>query len=361
MKSLILLLSLFFMLPDDVIGGNERETALQIQIGSGILLPHGEELHFLDAGRFRTIGMTYEWRKRGEEPWHASFAYPSSGVFASYTTFGNRETLGYKLTAGPFVRFPLFFQKGATGLHLKLAGGASWLEKPFDSQDNPRNLAIGTHLNVFVKAELEVSYQFTEKWEVNAGLSFNHFSNGSFKKPNKGINYALLELGVLRIFNPKERVPSLELLAQKTNFTSVMLSASVRSPSMRSNSQYGVLTIQGAYNHWISKKFYLMGGFDLVYNAGNRREAEIRNRNPDAQWINYQLGLFGGIAMNYGPSTIFFNKGYFVFSENISTAGFYHRLGYRRSLSDRYFVHAGIFSNYFQANFLDLGIGIKFR
>lgn len=361
MKSLIPLLLFFFMLPDYVVGGNGRETALQIQFGSGILLPHGEELNFLDAGRFRTIGMTYEWRKRGEEPWHASFAYPSSGVFASYTTFGNRETLGYMLNVGPFVRFPLFFQKGATGLHLKLAGGASWLEKPFDSQDNPRNLAIGTHLNVFVKAELEVSYQFTEKWEVNAGLSFNHFSNGSFKKPNKGINYALLELGVLRIFNPKESVPPLESLDQKSNFTSVMLSASVQSPSLRLKTQFGVLTIQASYNHWISKKFYLMGGTDLIYNAGNRREAELRNQNPDANWINYQIGLFGGIAMNYGPSTIFLNKGYFVFNENMSTAGFYHRLGYRRSFSDRYFVHAGIFSRYFKANFLDFGIGIKFR
>ena len=361
MRLLGLLLLLLFLLPDFIMAGDDRETALQIQYGSGFLFAHTEELNYLDAGRFRTIGVSYEWRKRGEEPWHSYFAYPSSGVFASYTTFGNRETLGYLLTAGPFVRFPLFFQKGATGLQLKLAGGASWLEKPFHPQNNSRNLAIGTHLNVYFKAKLAVSYQIAEKWELNTGLSFNHFSNGSFQKPNKGINYAQLELGLLRIFNPKERVPTLEPLAQKTNFTSVMLSASMRSPNLRSNSQFGVLTIHAAYNHWISKKFYLMGGADLVYNAGNRRESEIRNLNPDAKWINYQFGLFGGIAMNYGPSTIFLNKGYFVFSENISTAGFYHRLGYRRSLSNRYFVHAGIFSNYFQANFLDLGIGIKFR
>lgn len=359
MKPLTLLLILLLFSPEFVMATDQRETALGIQYGNGFLLAHREELNYLEAGRFQTIGFNYEWRKRGEEPWHSHFAYPASGFFASYTSFGNWETLGYKLTAGPYVRFPLFFQNGVAGMHLKLAGGASWLEKPFEPQENPRNLAIGTHLNVYVKAQLEFTYRLLNNWEATAGISFNHFSNGSYKKPNKGINYTLLELGLLKVFNPKEVVPYEMPISQKSNFTSILLSGSLRSPHINSDSQFGVLTFQASYNYWISKKFYLSGGADLVYNAANRREAEIRNRNPNARWINYQIGLYGGVAMNYGPSTLFFNKGYSVFSEDITTAGIYHRLGYRRSLSDQFFVHAGIFSNYFKANFMDIGIGIN--
>jgi hypothetical protein len=80
------------------------------------------------------------------------------------------------------------------------AFGASFNFNPFDSVSNPNDVLIGSKRNCFVGLGLGATYQFNPRWQVVAGAEFRHFSNGSIKQPNFGINVLQASLGVA--YNP---------------------------------------------------------------------------------------------------------------------------------------------------------------
>ena len=60
--------------------------------------------------------------------------------------------------------------------------------KHYDSVSNPKNLLVGSLLTVHLNIGLYAFYQLSKQLDLGAGLSFIHFSNGGFERPNQGFN-----------------------------------------------------------------------------------------------------------------------------------------------------------------------------
>jgi hypothetical protein len=339
----------------DVEAGPEWSAGLRY--GNGILLPHKEELHYLNNGRYQSVELNYEWRVDGSHRWHKIYAYPSFGFSATFSHHGDSKKLGRSIALSTYARLPLLRITDRSKLNLRMSGGGLYVENPFDPVSNHRNLAIGTHLNVFVQCMLEYSLRLNQDWDASLGMQFNHFSNGSYLKPNKGVNYAMLSAGVYRVFNRDFRKPEIQDRYIPKTELAVMISGSLRSPHINSNSQFGVGTLNFHFNRRFSRKFFATAGTDLVYNAANRRDLEIRNLAEVSRSENFQMGVFAGVGMRMGKTSLVITKGYTVVSYDGPTAGIYHRFAFRQQFHPDFFYHIGIFSNYFKANFLDFGIG----
>lgn len=131
----------------------------------------------------------------GKNEWEAIYNYPYLGLTFYHANFGlnfegNDEvgkTLGSVNAIYPFINYPLVSGENAQ-LTFKLGAGLGLLTKCFDHFDNYQNYAIGSHLNAAVNLSFEYRQRIGSRLMSVASFGLTHFSNGSTKLPNYGLN-----------------------------------------------------------------------------------------------------------------------------------------------------------------------------
>lgn len=132
--------------------------------------------------------------KSGTHNWHHAFNYPEVIFSVLYADFGSKY-LGKGIAALANIQFDAI-KTDAYSIYTRLGAGAAYITERFDSISNPQNEIIGSHLNDVNKLGLGVNVNFLPRWRFSGGLSVTHFSNGSVKKPNRGINLRSIELAL---------------------------------------------------------------------------------------------------------------------------------------------------------------------
>lgn len=59
---------------------------------------------------------------------------------------------------------------------------------PYHETTNPHNKVIGSKVTAYIDADFYLKWQLSNQVDVNAGISFTHFSNGNTTIPNAGLN-----------------------------------------------------------------------------------------------------------------------------------------------------------------------------
>ncbi len=121
---------------------------------------------------------------------------PYFGLGFYSSTFHNAD-VGYPNALYFFLTIPIKFEEDKKfTLSYSGAYGISYNFNAFDSINNPTNVFLGSERNIYVHLEFDMNYKFNEKWAAYGAVGFKHFSNGSFKQPNFGINLLPVTLGV---------------------------------------------------------------------------------------------------------------------------------------------------------------------
>lgn len=132
--------------------------------------------------------------KIGTHNWHKAFNYPEVIFSLLYTDFGS-PYLGKSISALANIQMDII-KTEAYSVYLHMGAGAAFITERFDSLTNPHNEIIGSHINDVNKVGMGINVNFLPNWRFNGGFSLAHFSNGSVKKPNRGINLRNIELGL---------------------------------------------------------------------------------------------------------------------------------------------------------------------
>lgn len=132
--------------------------------------------------------------KTGSHNWHQAFNYPEVIFSLLFADFGN-PYLGKSISALANIQMDAI-KTEAYSVYLRMGAGAAFITERFDSITNPQNEIIGSHINDVNKIGLGINVNFLPNWRFNGGISLTHFSNGSVKKPNRGINLRNIELGL---------------------------------------------------------------------------------------------------------------------------------------------------------------------
>ncbi len=97
-----------------------------------------------------------------------------------------------------------------TSLRVRLATGFGYLTKEWDAFLNPRNRAIGSHVNGMMQVAVYVQSKLSNRIRLQTGITLIHFSNGNWSQPNLGINMPSLFLGVKQLDQTTKHYKPLE-------------------------------------------------------------------------------------------------------------------------------------------------------
>ena len=168
----------------------------------GFIAPHKPEVNEIIKGHTQIIEVAAYKNTNGTRQWEQYFNNPKVGVSAIYINTGNEESLGKAYGIMPMVELPLNHWK--VQWNIRAGCGLGYIQKPFDRVDNYKNLAIGSNFNVLIFANSKWNIKWSDKIESSVGLSLTHFSNGSLKRPNLGINLLSINTGIAYHFGKTE-------------------------------------------------------------------------------------------------------------------------------------------------------------
>ena len=305
----------------------------------------------------------------GKNQWEALYKYPLTGVSYWNAWLGDRQILGQAHAVMPFISFPLL-KSDKSELNFRLAAGMGYLTKKFDRIKNYKYIAIGSHLNAAINLMFEYRWKPVEHLQLSAGVQLMHFSNGSIKTPNFGLNIPSASAGLAFRINKENPYIKRSMRPSLTMFEF----DGRQFIEVRINSLYGIKTI----GEVISENYNVVAGaisvlkpvgykgraglcFDLSYDASDAMYVGIKGVDYNN---NLQL-LKPGVAVMYEvvlsrlsfPFAIGFYTGGLYKSEGMS----YYKLGIQYLVSRNVFTSITLKTHFARADYVALGLGYRFR
>lgn len=134
------------------------------------------------------------------QKWDQLYGYPVYGI-GFYSAFFEGGELGSPQALYMFMRAPVM--KGRKlSWNWEMAVGLSYGFYKYNPNTNPDQQVIGSEHNVYFNAATGVSYELGKRWDITFDVDVTHFSNGSTRTPNLGVNLMGLALGGRYNFNP---------------------------------------------------------------------------------------------------------------------------------------------------------------
>ena len=143
-----------------------------------------------------TIGFDFEYvaKKDTSIAWQKFWRFPDITHHLHFHHLGNSSELGFAFAYYPTINFNLI-NRGKFKAVCQMGNGISYITKKFES-DNPGNNAIGSHWNSIITLGFEFHYALQDNLNLSVGPQVFHYSNGSARAPNAGINTVSLIAGL---------------------------------------------------------------------------------------------------------------------------------------------------------------------
>jgi len=248
------------------------------------------------------------------QQWAQRLKAPKTGFSIGITDFGNLDSLGYAITAMPYIEFKAF---GSEKWSVLTGMGASYFTKKFNAETNPLNQAVTTDVTWAFRMYLYYRFLSLKSSDLRVGLGYSHHSNGHTRLLNQGYNSFLLSLSAA-IKNPlkypeidsEENIP----LYKKTvhNYFALRGGLGQNVFALAFNDKKNVYTIAGEYGHVYNKTFKIGLGFYYRfyqhyydYIEGNEslvqagREFDYFKGNPWYYASNLGITVHGEIFLNH--------------------------------------------------------------
>lgn len=309
------------------------------------------------------------------------------GIGLSHYNFSNSAEIGNPIA--------LYLFQGATiaqftprlSLNYEWNFGISAGWKPYDKESNPNNGMIGSKLNAYMNANFYLKQRLSTRFDLIAGATLTHFSNGNTKFPNAGLNAVDAKVGLIYNLNEQYRKLS-SLLSLKTlpinKFpkhisTDVVLFGSWRRKGLLFNDTplsspdtYHVFgfNVNPMYNMNYNLRFGL--SLDGVYDSSANVYTEDYIISPGGDnpgYTFYKPNLEKQLALGISARGEYVMP-YFTVGLGIGTnilhgggdlSGLYQTLALKIEVTRSSFIHIGYnLRDFKEPNYLMLGIGYRF-
>lgn len=158
---------------------------------TGPLLSNGTDWgdEIKDAVDYKAIDLKMGWKKIENTPYNYLYRYPTLGVGFN-SALKNYQEIGRPQAIYGFMEIPF----SVKGLQRKFSFGyfsqlgVGFNLTPYDSLANPINQYIGSQVNAYIHLGLSSTFRLSDRSDLMATFGLKHYSNGSTKKPNSGIN-----------------------------------------------------------------------------------------------------------------------------------------------------------------------------
>lgn len=333
-----------------------RPDGFSLDAKRGFLFPHKYEMAHLPKELNAAIELGALWRVDGQKDWHELYNRPNLGLRFTYFSTGNEELIGNAYGLSFSVHFPL--SKGRLYPSFTPQVGLGYVDKIYDVDNNPKNNALGTRLNINVSFEFGLNYKFQKNvWGL--GVEFKHFSNGASKLPNLGLNWPFLNLNYQHYFTDELplNVDTLDyIIPLPKNWKHLGLAVfSVKDVYPLYEGLSPVYGLSYVANRRLSVRSSFDLGLDLIMNTALNRDVSEKPNFFEA----LQVGTYLGYVQDIGKLDLFVGMGAYVKNAVNANNDLYHRLGARYALNEKLYAHFSIKSNWGRADYFEYGILYK--
>jgi len=340
--------------------------------------------------RYQSFAIQYAVESDGNKLWQQLYNYPSWG-FGLYTfDLFNSNELGnpgalYWFFSAPFVRFKKW------SILYNIGSGISFNWKPFDSNENPYNNAIGSRRTGFIDAGIYFNFQLGKHFDLTTGATLNHFSNGAGKVPNLGINMAGARLSLKYIFRGRPEFIKRDVIPKyKKEWEYLMLFAyshkqmafdtlGADNNSGFISQDYNIYNFSLGVNRQLSYKVKLGLGVDIGYNGAYNSFITVENKQVEPQngeGSKLSIGIYPSLEWVIDRLSVIVQPGWYIYRANPSIpeptdennvvaprrtpASSYQRIGFKYHIINNIFIGFNVRAYDFSvADYFEWNIGYR--
>lgn len=269
---------------------------------------------------------------------------------------GNPDTMGYSIGLSPQFHFPLNEKHRS---YFVLGCGIEYNTKTYTEENCSFN-AIGSHLNALIVLGYKRVFEITPSWKLKTEFLFTHFSNGSTKAPNLGLNIPTLGLGIEYSWHMKH-----ETLDKK------------KTEKQLDSGDWQIIGTgswkQVKYEGKVCPAFSLSGekfftpyyassfgaGADLILDYSmNERITEFNDTIVPFS-NNIKVAVKGLWTVPVGRLQIHLQAGTYLKNSNFQKEFVFERLALRYFLTDRIGLNASLRAHFAKADAIEFGIVVR--
>ena len=314
----------------------------------------------------------------GKKRWERLYNFPLIGLTFYQSDLGIFDELGKVFALYPFINFPLN-QDSDRQITFKLGVGVGYLTNKFHNIENYHNFAIGSLFNAAINLSFEYRQKLSNRFYLNSSLGLTHFSNGSTKTPNFGINIVSAATGFsffIRKPNPtiiSKLNPKLYLFEfDDKKWMTFDGNFAVWMKDITNESEFGTHNFNMVYDFnvnilaQLSMKDRAGIGFELVQDRSDFVFLQKRNHQNDTI-VNYtdfdilKLGVGPTYEMVMDRMSFLFHIGWHLTGSDQHEGSFYQKLAVRYDIYDNFYFSFGFTTHYIRADYLGIGFGYRFH
>lgn len=267
----------------------------------------------------------------GKKDWEQRRHYPLIGLALGYVNYGIDSIYGHCFGMYPNITIPVLRSKNLTW-DIRIGDGIGYVTKTYHrtAPVDTINVAIGSHINDFARIMTGLRYHINNHWDALFDANITHISDGSFHKPNLGIN--MIGAGIGLRYSPITSRPAhilRDLKPLKNRWLIEFRGTFAYVSSYTSGGPLYPVYLATGYvsKRWLSKnKFF--GGIDYSYNENIYAYLRNNGLEPghEAQY-SYKSAIIAGNEFLLGRIGIVLQVGAYLKQAYIKMDPIYEKIG----------------------------------
>jgi len=285
---------------------------------------------------FQSASLQFGIETDGRKLWQQLYGYPTWGFGFYGVNFFNPEELGNPSAIYGFFNAPIIKRFNRWSINYEVGFGLTYNWKPFDLNTNPYQYAIGSSNTVFIDAGLNADIMLGKHFNLTAGFTFTHFSNGAMKVPNMGINLVAPRLGIKYQFKPRKDFIVSQIPDYTNNWEYIILIAGSSkqlafkilddSDTSYLAETYGVFTLSTGVNRQISHKVKFGIGADISFDGSynsyiNYENGKTTERLNAGTGNKLAIGFYGAFELVINKLSVIIQPGWYIYREDWQIPG----------------------------------------
>jgi hypothetical protein len=237
--------------------------------------------------------------------------------------------------------------------------GLGIVDKKYDSETNPYNVAVGTALNLHFNFELNAQYHVLPTLFLYSGVCMDHLSNGNLGEPNLGINYLTFNAGLRYLTSDKHERVRYQLAKHiPTTQAAVILSAGTKHARSLQSRSYFITSLSFELKRKLWRIFSPGIGADIFYDRATQTEVQAFGEHDYTNINDFKTGIHIAQEFVYNKFSVSIQEGIYVgLIEKAFNNSMYNRFIVRHRVGDHFFLQMALKSHVVVLDFIEFGVG----
>ncbi len=335
--------------------------SISIERVKGFVHLHTQEVEHLITGQPTGFIVSLDKHTYGAKSWQSRYNFLDVGYSLYYLDHGN-PTIGKTIGLMPYYNFYFNKNKEQRGDFIfKMAFGLGYNTNPYDRVSNNKNNFFGSRFNFGTQLQFRYDYQIAPRIAIKTGASIIHFSNASIRRPNKGINLVVANIGVEYALTNREiaynrHESSFEKEPIKYN---IALSTGSSETTTVGAGSFPFYILHAYAQKRIGHKSAWQLGTDFFVTHSIREDIKydpaLEGKRPDYK----RVGIFIGHEWRINRLSLVTQFGYYAYRPYDSFKAVYQRLNLKYYITDKVFAGFSLKTHFAAAEAAEFGIGIQ--